>query len=300
MIRIVSIILFVFTCISCKTVSSDTKGLLYKNSKGIYYYAWEGVDGQACIGICSRNPDNPQEALTKVCNNGVKYYNRYMKLLATQFVSSTSKNLAFLYENTEDSEDAKEKCLAEDVIKSVNVDDVVAEWVTESNGSGTAAYSHPYLWRNYWGSSSYIGEVPRDQYYEFRINYKIPDIIYLNEDEIIIKPIKYGLTYDQAMKYCSEPDEKLGKYVDDWSKVRLGFSSYLAPADCNEDTRMKRQAFFWMTQEDKNSDKVKIDDDVEISKDSKGIYTACTTNESNIKGVYFLYLYPEERWDSDN
>lgn len=97
MLKVVFTLLCCFVFILCKTTVSTEKALSYKDTKGIYYYGWMGENDYFCIGRCNTKPTSQEAALTKECNNGVKYYeNGNMDVLYNYFISSTNKNLAHI------------------------------------------------------------------------------------------------------------------------------------------------------------------------------------------------------------
>ena len=119
----------------------------------------------------------------------------------------------------------------------------------------------------------------------------IPELINVMYSDILVKPVKENLTYDQAIKYCSEPNKKISKYIADWKLVSLGGFEYPTSISTHSDEQ-DTEVRYWIQQDDNKSDKVSIGYNLEVPKDSIGIYTFCITPSSNLKDAYLFYLPP--------
>ena len=275
--------------VGCKSISSNTMDI-FREDNGKYYYAWEGIENGAeygkrvlCMGICSRRPLSMEEALTSVCTNGIKYFKSQPKIegLNELYIIDTDSDIGFLYELTEETKDARKVCLSDTVTQNRSSSREMPEISSEYFPS---VYNKPEP-KNL--------EMSPDEYEEYNRKYRINEFstVIIKEEErqdsevnsfgpvlsqsdeeyaVIVKPLKRGLSYNQAKEYCEQPVNNLKKYIKDWTKVELGggkIYSYGTP--------------LW-AQDPSNNPKV--------AKDNKDIYTLCIAYKDNLKDAYIYKL----------
>ena len=272
MYRAIFVFVFSLLFVGCKSTSSEIKDLLYKSDKGIYYFAWN--DYPICIGVCTHKPESVEEAL-KVCDNGVRYINRESEVLEDKLrfrsIIDTDKDLAFLYEITEPSDDYKEVCFSEYILGKAKRGDI--PWYLDTPGEYSPGNTEPEY------ASVYLKPISGKIGYDFIHEYRISDLLIFHNN-VIVKPVKSKLNFDQAVKYCNEPNPNVSKYIKDWSKVRLGL------ANAEEALKDKTSYSFWTNVVNEKTNKVVLNGGYEVSKDNLDQYTVCTTDVSNLEGVY--------------
>ena len=274
---IITLIISFVLLISCKAISSNTMDALYKSEEGRYVYAWNYGSG-ICIGICTRKPESIHEALTSVCNHGVKYRSgssRHgegaVRVKGFKYIVDVENDLAFLYDNTEFSSDAEEVCLSQEVLQNSERD---GSLFVEEYKSTMPFYSRPEP----------TGIKNEEEALVFEKKYRIQSLVHLramSDGYVVVKSVQVKLTYEEAKNYCNTPDDENKKYVKDWNKVKLGGGVF---------KRGYEHQGIWTSNEDVSGDKIILSNGVKVSKQSRDLYTVCVTNIDNLQGVYTYRL----------
>lgn len=283
-------ICFCFIC-SCKTISSRTQDIL-KEDNGRYYYAWtsshsdpliNGTLGILCIGICTQKPLSIKDALTSVCNNEVKYfkipYKSHHESFYKEYVSEEDIDIGFLYKIAEESSDATEVCLSDDVIQGKTTR--IYSFIEWDDGDYIHVFSKPtpsnlhmlfeeydkYM-KNYHISTMTVVNVLKGSNKQKKSDKSLDDN---SKYVVIVKPVVRGQSYSQAKEYCKIPNEENKKYVKDWNKVELGGDKF------SNDWFSKHWVWLAIWAEDSKKNPKLSDEDT---------LTVCVTNADNLQDAY--------------
>lgn len=239
--------------------------------------------------------------------------------LNLDLIFDVDRDIAFLHEDTvppktdEEKKDVIKKCLSDDIIQKVKrnntgrIDFIGGDYKSENYRKSWGIIDDTSVRSDYKNSTgglyvsyrlSRCNSCPLRIQSDSRTNdptFSSQEIIdaFINKCSIndpnmacftgnivAVKPVKKGLTYKEAEKYCQTPYHN--NYVIDWEKVNVGYtkSGYL-----------KVEEPVWIKRDGRENNVILKGNSLEkVAEDSKDVYTLCLTSEDNLRGVYIYRL----------
>lgn len=301
----------VISCVyvlSCKSIGSDTSDAIHKGEDGKYYYAWGGSDSAMCATVCEKAPGSIKEVIEgDICSKEIRYikstdywYPRDWRLpLNLHSIINMKERIDLFYENTmkyKDQEVARQTCLTSDVINRVKnskndfINFVSYEDQNQATGTDVIVRRLELSKCNSCPAPSCENVLTEQatSNWEQRCTIKSKDLACFSSQGsnsnqyAVVKEVKMGLSYDEALKYCKTPTNN--NYVINWSRVGLANSDFLSLVNLSKKT-------FWTSSlRSINGITYFTNLNIYIPKESKDVYTVCITPVENLNKVYIYSI----------